>query len=35
MEGASQREKDRALAKLTHTGWLTWQAEQVSLLVLF
>lgn len=34
MEGASQREKDRALAKRMHTGWLAWQAEQVSLCLL-
>jgi hypothetical protein len=29
MEGSSQKQKDKALVRLMHTGWLAWQAEQV------
>lgn len=31
MATASAKEKKRALARLMHTGWLEWQAEQVIL----
>lgn len=33
MEGATAKEKTKALARLGHTGWLEWQAEQVDSLL--